>query len=174
MQRYAAFLRGVSPMNAKMPELAKAFAGAGFRDVKTLLSSGNVVFSAQRASDAALQRKAEAAMARSLGKSFETFVRPIAHLQALLDADPFARHDIPPAAKRVVTFLHEAPAALPALPIEQQGARILAVHGREVLTCYVPVANSPVFMQLIARHFGQAQTTRTWDTLRKVCAAGAS
>lgn len=25
MRRYAAFLRGVSPMNAKMPELKKAF-----------------------------------------------------------------------------------------------------------------------------------------------------
>jgi uncharacterized protein (DUF1697 family) len=45
MPRYVAFLRGVSPMNAKMPELKKCFESAGFTDVKTLLSSGNVVFS---------------------------------------------------------------------------------------------------------------------------------
>ena len=45
MPRYVAFLRGVSPMNAKMPELRRCFENAGFRDVRTLLSSGNVVFS---------------------------------------------------------------------------------------------------------------------------------
>lgn len=174
MQRYAAFLRGVSPMNAKMPELAKAFTGAGFRDVRTLLSSGNVVFSANRASELSLQRKAQAAMQDALGRSFMTFVRSIDHLQSIIDADPFASHRLPANAKRVITFLHEAPAQLPKLPIEQEGARILGVHGREVITFYVPVANSPVFMTLIERHFGKAQTTRTWDTLAKVCAAGAS
>ena len=47
MPRYAAFLRGVSPMNAKMPDLKAAFEAAGFTDVKTLLSSGNLVFTAR-------------------------------------------------------------------------------------------------------------------------------
>jgi uncharacterized protein (DUF1697 family) len=46
MRRYAAFLRGVMPTNAKMSDLVKAFEAAGFEDVKTVLSSGNVVFSA--------------------------------------------------------------------------------------------------------------------------------
>jgi uncharacterized protein (DUF1697 family) len=59
MKRYAAFLRGVSPMNAKMPELKKAFEDAGFADVRTVLSSGNVVFSAPEAPRAALEQKAE-------------------------------------------------------------------------------------------------------------------
>jgi len=31
MKRYVAFLRGVSPMNAKMPELGSAFEAAGSR-----------------------------------------------------------------------------------------------------------------------------------------------
>jgi uncharacterized protein (DUF1697 family) len=44
VKRYAAFLRAVSPMNAKMPELRRAFEAAGFSDVKTVLSSGNVVW----------------------------------------------------------------------------------------------------------------------------------
>ena len=52
------------PTNAKMPELKKAFESAGFTDVKTVLSSGNVVFSARDASETSLQRKAEAAGAQ--------------------------------------------------------------------------------------------------------------
>src|SRR5258707_3906639 len=45
--RYAAFLRGVMPTNAKMPDLKRAFEAAGFTDVRTVLASGNVVFSAR-------------------------------------------------------------------------------------------------------------------------------
>ncbi len=40
MTRYVAFLRGISPMNLKMPELKRCFESAGFTEVKTLLSSG--------------------------------------------------------------------------------------------------------------------------------------
>ncbi len=66
MKRYAAFLRGVSPMNAKMPELKKAFEAAGFLDVRTVLSSGSVVFGGPAAQEAALERKGEAAMEEHL------------------------------------------------------------------------------------------------------------
>jgi uncharacterized protein (DUF1697 family) len=67
MPRYVAFLRGVSPMNAKMPELRRCFEAAGFTDVKTVLSSGNVVFGARAASEAALERRAENAMEEATG-----------------------------------------------------------------------------------------------------------
>lgn len=48
MPRFTAFLRGVSPANAKMPELQAAFESAGFARVRTVLSSGNVVFDTVR------------------------------------------------------------------------------------------------------------------------------
>ncbi|MDQ3997720.1 MAG: DUF1697 domain-containing protein [Gemmatimonadota bacterium] len=51
MPRYAAFLRGVSPLNATMPDLRAAFEAAGFTDVKTVLSSGNVMFTAPRTAE---------------------------------------------------------------------------------------------------------------------------
>src|SRR4030095_10462037 len=101
MPRYVAFLRGVSPMNAKMPELKRAFEFAGFSDVRTLLSSGNVAFNARATSDQALQRRAERAMQAHLTRSFRTIVRSREHLQALLDADPFAEFGLPPSAKCV-------------------------------------------------------------------------
>ena len=45
-RRYAAFLRGVMPTNCAMPALRDAFAAAGYTDVRTVLGSGNVVFTA--------------------------------------------------------------------------------------------------------------------------------
>jgi uncharacterized protein (DUF1697 family) len=84
--RHAAFLRGVSPSNAKMPQLKACFERAAFTEVKTVLSSGNVVFSARAGPVASIESQAEAAMkvepardlpfpieldgARILGKAF--------------------------------------------------------------------------------------------------------
>ena len=171
MPRYVALLRGVSPMNAKMPELKHCFEDAGFGNVRTLLSSGNVVFDSPRQSELALARKAEAAMAQSLGRSFWTLVRPVAHLQALLDADPFAPFGLPAEAKKVVTFLREPPVARFSLPTEKNGARILAMQGLEIFTAYTPVPGNPAFMALLEKTFGGKITTRTWDTVKKCAAA---
>lgn len=168
MPRYAAFLRGVTPMNAKMPDLKLAFESAGFTDVKTILASGNVAFSARVTSTAALERAAEAAMRRRFGDPFFTIVRPMDALQELLASDPYRAFRLSPAAKRVVTFLRERPRAKLALPVELDGARILAVRDREVFSAYVRTPKGPVFMALIEKTFGKAVTTRTWDTVAKI------
>lgn len=168
MPRYAAFLRAVSPMNAKMPELKKAFEAAGFTDVKTVLSSGNVVFTAPAASETSLARRAEAALKQHLGHAFLTIVRPVAALRTMLAADPYRRFRLKPGTKRIVTFLRARPKAQLALPIALQGARILALKGTEVFSAYVPNPKGPVFMTLIEKTFGKEVTTRTWDTVVKV------
>jgi uncharacterized protein (DUF1697 family) len=170
MPRYAAFLRGVSPMNAKMPELKRCFERAGFTEVKTVLSSGNVVFGARATSSEALQRKIEAAMKKDRGSAFLTIVRPVDALRAMLAADPYRAFRLPHGAKRVVTFLRDEPGAKLDLPIELDGARILRLQGREVFTAYVPTPRGAVFMGLIEKTFGKEVTTRTWDTVKKVAA----
>ena len=171
MPRYAAFLRGVMPMNCKMADLKQAFESAGFTDVKTVLSSGNVVFSARSAAEVGLQRKAEAAMFERLGQAFLTIVRPMEALQQLLASDPYKKFGVNTKAKRIVTFLRDEPKAKLTLPIESDGARILAMRGREIFSAYLPSPKGPVFMVLIEKTFGKEQTTRTWDTVTKVVRA---
>jgi uncharacterized protein (DUF1697 family) len=171
MPRYAAFLRGVSPMNAKMPELKQAFESAGFTEVKTVLSSGNVVFDARRTPESTLQRRAEAAMREGLGQAFLTVVRPVEMLGEMLASDPYRPFRLDPSAKRIVTFLRDEPAATVALPIELDGASLLALDGRELFSAYLPTPKGPVFMSLIERTFGKELTTRTWDTVARVVRA---
>ena len=168
MPRYAAFLRGVMPMNCKMPALKAAFEAAGFTDVKTVLGSGNVVFDARSTSEQALQQKAEAAMQEHLGQAFITIVRPIDQLRKLLETDPYERFKVDPQAKRIVTFLRGRPKAKIALPVEMDGARILSIKDREIFSAYLPTPKGPVFMTLIQKTFGKDLTTRTWDTVARV------
>jgi len=171
MPRYAAFLRGVSPMNAKMPLLREAFEAAGFTGVKTVLSSGNVVFDAPRSSAARLQRAAEAAMRERLGTAFLAIVRPVDLLHELLASDPYRPFRLGSDAKRIVTFLREPPTGALALPVEQDGARLLALSGSEVLGAYLRTPKGPVFMTLIERTLGKEVTTRTWETVARVARA---
>jgi uncharacterized protein (DUF1697 family) len=174
MQRYAALLRGLMPTNGKMSELKRSFEAAGFHDVKTVLGSGNVLFSAPAAAESTLARKAERAMTETLGRSFMTFVRSVDALRKLLKQDPFAGAKLPKAAKRVVTFLPGPLERKVALPAEVDGARIVSVRGSEVFSAYTPSPRGPVFMTLIKKTFGDDVTTRTWDTIVKVAADGPS
>ena len=173
MKRYAAFLRGVSPMNAKMPELVRAFEAAGFTDVKTILSSGNVNFGSNGRSIEKLQASAEAAMQKLLKRSFLTIVRELSELERLLEEDPFQAFKLAPKSKRVVTFLRSAPEKAPKLPISMENARMLLLRDNAALGAYVPDPKTgPVFMTLIERTFGKEVTTRTWDTVAKVVKKG--
>ena len=168
MTRYAAFLRGVSPMNLKMPELRRAFELAGFRNVVTVISSGNVVFDAESASVRALERRAEAAMQRHLGRSFVTIIRPVKGLQKLVRLDPFKSFIFPPNARRVITFLRDRPTRTLRLPIEKDGTKILAMKGRIIFSAYVASPKGAAFMAVIEKALGKDITTRTWDTVAKV------
>jgi uncharacterized protein (DUF1697 family) len=171
MPRYVAFLRGVSPMNAKMPELKRAFESAGFTNVKTVLSSGNVVLDARSKSDASIARQAEQAMTQQLDRTFLTIVRPVSALRELIEEDPHARFRLSAKSKRLVIFLREPLTARLKLPIEVDGASVLAVRGRDVLAAYIPRESDPAFMRLLEKTFGKDITTRTLDTVKKCAMA---
>ena len=155
-------------MNAKMPALKACFESAGFTDVRTLLSSGNVVFNARSAPLPTLERRAEKAMTAELGRSFDTFVRSAAYLQELVEPDPFAAFKLASDAKPIITFLRGPDAPVVGLPIEKDGASILKLSGQDVLGAYVPGPKGPVFMTLLEKTFGKDITTRTWDTVKKL------
>lgn len=171
MPRYAAFLRGVSPVNCSMPALQAALEAAGFGGVRTVLSSGNAVFEARAAPVPRLEKAVEAALVTGLERPFPVMVRSVDALRALLASDPYAGARIAKGAKRVVSFLRGPPRPPPSLPLEQDGARVLKVLGAEVFSAYVPSPRGPVFMVLIEKAFGKDVTTRTWETVEKVVRA---
>jgi uncharacterized protein (DUF1697 family) len=158
-------------MNAKMPQLKLAFEGAGFTNVKTVVSSGNVVFDARSKSDASIARQAEEAMSKQLDRTFLTIVRPVSALSELIEEDPHAEFRLSAKSKRIVTFLREPYTGKLKLPIEVDGASILSVRGRDVLSAYIPLESDPAFMRLLEKTFGRDITTRTLDTVKKCAAA---
>jgi uncharacterized protein (DUF1697 family) len=158
-------------MNCRLPQLKRCFEAAGFTDVKTILSSGNVAFSARSAIVPVLEEKAEEAMKNHLDRVFPTIVRPSDFLLSLVESDPFAAFDLPANAKLIVTFLRRPHARRVELPIRRDQASILKLEGTEVFSAYVPNEKGPVFMALLERTFGSEVTTRSFDTVRKCAVA---
>ena len=158
-------------MNAKMPELKRCFESAGFSEVRTLLSSGNVVFNARSGSPKSLERRIEETMNAELDRVFLTIVRPIAHLQGVIDSDPYADFKLAATAKRVVTFLRHPAKTRVELPIERDGASVLKMTATEAFSAYIPNEKGPAFMSVLERTFGKDITTRTLDTVRKCARA---
>jgi uncharacterized protein (DUF1697 family) len=171
MPRYVALLRGVSPANLKMSDLKRCLEMAGYTNVKTVLSSGNVAFDSASGSVSAIERRIEAALTKQLGRSFYTIVRSVKHLNDLIEADPYEDFDLPADAKRIVTFARKLPSSKLPLPVERNGAQILAAGSREAFSAYVPTPRGAVFMDLIKATFGSEVTTRTWETVKKCAKA---
>jgi uncharacterized protein (DUF1697 family) len=71
MFRYAAFLRGVSPMNLKIVDFKRCLESAGYSNITTILSSGNAAFDTSSKSAAVIEGQIEATFTKQLGWQFD-------------------------------------------------------------------------------------------------------
>jgi uncharacterized protein (DUF1697 family) len=170
MTEYVAFLRGINVGGhgaVTMEDLKKDFEACGFMDVKTIATSGNVAFSAAIA-EAAVVKKAEAALKKRLGRETPVHVRSRAELRKMVEADPYQGFAIPKDAKRVITFLEASAKTALKLPHHQDGASILHIKDGVAYSAYVRSPKGAVFMKVLEQAFGKGITTRTWNMINRL------
>src|SRR5262245_29923982 len=129
MTEYVAFLRGINVGGhgtVTMEDLKKAFEACGFKDVKTIATSGNVAFSTTM-SEAACVEKAEATLKKRFGRETPVHVRSRDELRKMVQVDPYKGFAIPKDAKRVITFLKSSAKTDLKLPHHQDGTSILCI-----------------------------------------------
>ncbi len=88
---YVALLRGINVGGRiiKKDELKACFEATGLTDVKTVLQSGNVVFSADSKPEV-LKKRAEDALSKTFGFPAKVWVIDSEALERIIDANPFA------------------------------------------------------------------------------------
>lgn len=91
MPRYVAFLRAINigGRRASSKQLTAALEDAGFENVSAFRASGNLIFDADRATDAALAKRVDDALTTGLGFEVRSFLRTAAHVDAIADFEPF-------------------------------------------------------------------------------------
>ena len=169
-----AFLRGINAGGHKkiaMAALKTAFEFMGFRNVRTALASGNVVFEAPRKVpdlDKAISRGLEEAF----GFPVKVVLRTVRELRAMVDSDPFKEAPPAPDVKLYVTFLADKKRARPRLhlPAPSAGFRVLRDAPGEIFSAVTlsPGVGTTDLMASLDKAVGHDVTTRNWQTVIKL------
>ena len=181
MKLHAAFLRGINVGGHKlvsMNRLAQAFESLDFKNVRTLLASGNVLFDAPPRSRAGLVRRIEARLEQTFGHEITVILRRLDELQALAALNPFRRIRVTPRTRLFVTFLSEKPRTRLKIPYTSpdKSFRILRLARGEVcsvLTLGPQWSRNLRQMDILEKEFGKKITTRSWSTVLRVLGAAA-
>lgn len=176
--RHVALIRGINVGKAKrvaMADLRALVEELGYGDVRTLLNSGNVVFTVPAKSKGSAAARMEEALAAKLGVSARFQVLSAAELATVVAENPLGEIADDPS-RLLIAFLAN-PADLARLePLAKQdwGADVLALGTRAAyLWCGGGILASKL-PEAVGRVLGDAVTTRNWATVTKLQALVAS
>jgi len=172
--RWAGLLKGINIGGKKIPmvELKKLVEDLGHRDVKTLLASGNVVFTADEKDETKLETALEKALA-DYGLKTDVLMRNHADLEKVMAANPF-----PDAAKahpnHLLVAFHREPFPkdlIAKVPEIYDGPERLEAVGRELFIDFpINVGESKLTPAMAKLKFPKVATMRNWNTIGKLAA----
>lgn len=187
---WCALLRGIGPGNPNMrnEKLRGVFEELGFTDVASVISSGNIIFSADPNESlhdggtmgsperARAESRIQAALHETLGIEGGTVLRSRAELESLAAAAPFGDREHSRTTYLLVTFLKDPsvidPGRLAELPEPPSSA--VQMLGRDLpagallSVTDTTAAKTPDVMAWLERSFGRDITTRTWRTMTRI------
>ena len=170
--RYVALLRGINVGRAKpvaMAELRAEVEAVGFGDVRTVLRSGNVVFSGKYEEPDRHARAIETAIEQRFGMHVGVVIRTAEELAAVIAANPI-REAAGDGSNLHVMFLHEPLSSGERERIEprQFEPDVVRLADREVYVWYRNgMSGSKTAVQL-DRGIRTLVTDRNWNTVRKL------
>jgi uncharacterized protein (DUF1697 family) len=170
--RWAALLKGINIGGKKIPmtELKALVEKLGHTDVKTLLASGNVVFTATETDGAKLETALEEALA-AWGLKTEVVVRNLKELEAVIAANPFSDAAKAHPNHLLVSF-HRDPVPdglIEKIPAIYDGPELLKAIGRELFIDFpVDVGHSKLLPAMAKVKFPKLATMRNWNTVQKL------
>lgn len=174
--QYVAFLRGINVgghVLIKMTDLKKFFEKMGFKNIRTLLASGNVIFESDRKGKKVLTKEIGSGLKKVFKKDINIILRSLDDLKKLQSSEPFKEIDMAPGIRLYVTFLSEK-AILRTITIPyispQKEFCILHATPTEVFSVLdISKGNgTPDAMNILEKEYGSDVTTRNWNTVLKI------
>lgn len=175
MARYVALIRGVNNIGrarrVAMADLRVLFGSLGFRNVRTLLNSGNVVFSVPKSTRGDVLARIEKELASKLGLTSAVTVLSGQEVAALVRNNPFSDVSANPSHLLVVVPRTRSDLGrLRPLLKERWAPEALALGNRVAyLWCANGVAKSPLWAA-VDRVLERSGTARNMATFTKVMA----
>ncbi len=172
---YLALLRGVNnagpSRRVAMADLRALFEGLGFRDVRTLLNSGNVVFSVPTKRRGDLRARIEKALASSLGLTCPVIILSADEVATAVRDNPLSHVATNPS--HLLVLVPQVPSDLGRLKplLKVRWAPEALALGRRVayIWCANGVAKSPIWAA-VDQALERTSTARNIATLTKAVA----
>jgi uncharacterized protein (DUF1697 family) len=174
MSRFAVLLRGVNVGaggRLQMAALRSLLESLGYTDVKTLLNSGNAVFTSRAAAPARHARAIHDVLHEQLGLDVATIVVTAEQCEAIVADNVLAPHCEHPS-RLLVVFAIDAVTLAGLVPLGGQlrpGERFTIGRHAAYLYCPDGILESPAGAALLGKA-GRAVTTRNWSTVNKLAA----
>ena len=172
---YVAFLRGINVGGntlISMEDLKRAFESLGFKNIKTVLASGNVIFEAPKSDPATLTKKIEQKLETQFGSTITVMLRTGEEIQALIDLNPFKKVKVTPQIRLHVSFLpHNSEHSLK-VSQRLKGTPYDILRATPGELCNVVDVtrkqDTTDLMKVLEKEFGKKITTRTWNTVERI------
>ena len=176
MTKYVALLRGIAPLNPNMrnDKLRGVFENLGFENVRTVISSGNVIFESPSRNATKLEETIEAALPQQLGFTSTTIIRSQKQLQQLVDKNPFQGMEHSQKSSLNVTFLKKKRKIDLKFPhyVDSRDYMLLGMDDGAIFSVIdLTSSRTPDLMVWLEKQFGKQITTRTWKTVERVLKA---
>jgi uncharacterized protein (DUF1697 family) len=172
---YIALLRGINVGgNKKLPmaDLRSVLAGLGHTDVRTLLQSGNAVFTSAQRKPEKIASDLERALDRELGLSIRILIRPAGYLREVVEKNPI-RAEISDGRQLIVVFLSHPPDPdfLAQFDGDPFAPELFAAGPREMyFWCPNGQQDSPMLKAMAEKRKDVVATARNWNTVTKLLA----
>jgi uncharacterized protein (DUF1697 family) len=171
-ERLVALLRGINVGRAKrvaMADLRALIEKLGYGDVRTLLNSGNVVFTAPKALAGDAAARIEKALVADLGVAARVTVLSAAEIDAIVAGNPLLDVAVDPARLLVVVLNDRADRArLDALLKDDWAPEALALGERVAYTWCAEGILASRLAQTLGRVLRDGITSRNWTTMQKL------
>lgn len=165
MMNYVALIRGIMPSNPQMSNanLCRVIESLGYKNVRALLSSGNVIFASDERDEKSIARKITSVLQKELGINGHTIVRSQTNLENLLAKKPFGDQTHQQnGSYQTVTFLVK-----PSEADITESSDVRLVYKDELTRCYQSSSGMTI-MPLLEKTYGKTITTRTWKTVERI------
>ena len=177
MPVYLALLRGINVSGQKiikMVDLRKRLDAAGYKNVKTYIQSGNVMFESDEKSKASLAKAFEGFIMKEYGYDVTVFIADIKDVEQAIGNNPFVEGRVeeePGFKKLYVTFLSGSPTAeaiekLRQAPIGED--KIEVIGSILYFKLFSKASDSRLSNNLIESKLKLRATTRNWNTTLKL------
>lgn len=170
---YIALLRGINVVGrhkVPMAQLRVELQSMDFRDVHTLLNSGNVIFRGEDTNPAALRSRIASHLSRVFGFGIPTWVLDAKAFREQFRDDPFRDEEVTRETRCYVTFTDDDRED-PDLPfIHEEGAfRIIEKRGKALCSVLdISRIGTADVMGLLEKKYGKDITTRNWNTVARI------